>query len=104
LSRNGTAANLEKTLAGINHVTGRVHQRIASEAGRGIETLDNTIDNMASELRRAPFIVIEGLDRSGKTTQTGRLHARLKEVGADATLIKFPGKSRSDTQLSGMLP
>jgi hypothetical protein len=52
----------------------------------------NTIDIMANKLRRSPFIVIEGLDRSGKTTQTGRLYARLKEVGTDATLIKFPGK------------
>jgi len=43
--------------------------------------------------RRAPFIVIEGLDRSGKTTQTSKLHSRLTENGVDATLVKFPGTS-----------
>jgi len=49
-------------------------------------------DNMSSGgARRAPFIVIEGLDRSGKTTQTSQLYARLKEAGTEASLIKFPG-------------
>jgi dTMP kinase len=43
--------------------------------------------------KRAPFIVIEGLDRSGKTTQTSKLHSRLTENGVDATLVKFPGTS-----------
>ena len=41
---------------------------------------------------RAPFIVIEGLDRSGKTTQTHKLHEALKDIGVEAKLIKFPGK------------
>jgi dTMP kinase len=41
--------------------------------------------------RRAPFIVIEGLDRSGKTTQVARLHAQLKAQGVEAALMKFPG-------------
>jgi len=48
--------------------------------------------NMSRGEQRAPFIVIEGLDRSGKTTQTGALHTRLQDEGIDATLIKFPGK------------
>ena len=42
--------------------------------------------------QRAPFIVIEGLDRSGKTTQTGKLHETLKNIGVEAKLIKFPGE------------
>ena len=42
--------------------------------------------------QRAPFIVIEGLDRSGKTTQTCKLHEALKDVGVEAKLIKFPGE------------
>ena len=42
--------------------------------------------------QRAPFIVIEGLDRSGKTTQTGKLHETLKDIGVEAELIKFPGE------------
>jgi len=41
--------------------------------------------------KRAPFIVVEGLDRSGKTTQTEQLLARLTESGVQAKLVKFPG-------------
>ena len=42
--------------------------------------------------QRASFIVIEGLDRSGKTTQTCKLHETLKDIGVEAKLIKFPGE------------
>ncbi|KAF8816886.1 thymidylate kinase [Phlegmacium glaucopus] len=42
---------------------------------------------------RAPFIVIEGLDRSGKTTQTHRLHESLKDNGVETKLIKFPDRT-----------
>lgn len=41
---------------------------------------------------RGPFIVIEGLDRSGKSTQTSLLLARLEAAGIPATLLKFPGR------------
>jgi thymidylate kinase len=58
--------------------------------------------------QRAPFIVIEGLDRSGKTTQTYKLHETLKNIGVEAKSIKFPGKHLSvikenlfDPSLSG---
>ncbi|KAF4611258.1 hypothetical protein D9613_006594 [Agrocybe pediades] len=55
---------------------------------------------MASQSpRRAPFIVIEGLDRSGKTTQTSRLYARLKETGTQANLIKFPDRTTTIGQM-----
>ncbi|KAH6916426.1 P-loop containing nucleoside triphosphate hydrolase protein [Coprinopsis sp. MPI-PUGE-AT-0042] len=44
--------------------------------------------------RRAPFIVIEGLDRSGKTTQTALLQDRLRdELGASVRLMKFPDRT-----------
>ncbi|KAF5316540.1 hypothetical protein D9619_006636 [Psilocybe cf. subviscida] len=43
--------------------------------------------------RRAPFIVIEGLDRSGKTTQTSKLHSRLQSIGIQANLMKFPDRT-----------
>lgn len=42
--------------------------------------------------KRAPFIVIEGLDRSGKSTQAAILLARLDVSGIPAKLIKFPGE------------
>lgn len=42
------------------------------------------------------MIVIEGLDGSGKATQTQRLYARLRALGKDAVKITFPDyESRS---------
>ena len=40
--------------------------------------------------RRGAFIVIEGLDRSGKSTQADVLTKKLKEL-SQAKLLKFPG-------------
>ncbi|KAF5355506.1 hypothetical protein D9758_006348 [Tetrapyrgos nigripes] len=44
-------------------------------------------------MSRGAFIVIEGLDRSGKTTQTAALYEQLKEVGKVAKLLKFPDRT-----------
>lgn len=48
---------------------------------------------MASEkaASRGTFIVIEGLDRSGKTTQVKRLEAELAGAGRKVKAIRFPG-------------
>ena len=40
---------------------------------------------------RGAFIVLEGLDRSGKTTQTAKLVERIEKLGKPCKLIKFPG-------------
>lgn len=45
---------------------------------------------------RAPFIVIEGLDRSGKTTQASLLHSKLQSLNIPTKLLKFPGKSQTE--------
>lgn len=42
--------------------------------------------------KRGAFIVIEGLDKSGKSTQVEALLRRLQESQASAKLIKFPGQ------------
>src|SRR5579862_7111052 len=44
-------------------------------------------------MTRGAFIVLEGLDRSGKTTQTAKLVQRIQSLGKECKLIKFPGKS-----------
>jgi dTMP kinase len=42
---------------------------------------------------RGAMIVVEGLDRAGKSTQVGRLSTRWeKEVGQRAKGVRFPGK------------
>jgi dTMP kinase len=40
---------------------------------------------------RGAFIVLEGLDRSGKSTQVDRLIERLRSNGKEVRLQKFPG-------------
>jgi dTMP kinase len=45
--------------------------------------------------KRGAFIVIEGLDKSGKTTQTSLLHDRLQSSGVPAKLLKFPDRTTS---------
>lgn len=45
---------------------------------------------------RGAFIVLEGLDRSGKTTQVKLLESRLVEAGRRVQLMRFPGESAWD--------
>jgi adenylylsulfate kinase-like enzyme len=42
--------------------------------------------------KRGAFIVIEGLDRSGKSTQAAALLRKLQDSQVSAKLIKFPGQ------------
>jgi dTMP kinase len=46
---------------------------------------------------RGAFIVIEGLDRSGKTIQVERLEAQLSESGKKVKVLRFPGNPFPDT-------
>ncbi|KIL62863.1 hypothetical protein M378DRAFT_80477 [Amanita muscaria Koide BX008] len=43
--------------------------------------------------KRGAFIVIEGLDRSGKSTQASAILSRLQENGIKAKLLKFPDRT-----------
>lgn len=49
---------------------------------------------------RSPLIVIEGLDRTGKTTQTTKLIERLQSEGVSYRLVKFPDRT---TQIGGLI-
>ncbi|KAJ7145916.1 thymidylate kinase-domain-containing protein [Mycena epipterygia] len=44
-------------------------------------------------MSRGAFIAIEGLDRSGKTTQVATLQARLESEGVPVRLLKFPDRT-----------
>ena len=66
--------------------------------GRAVTYLITKIPTSLTMSQRAPFIVIEGLDRSGKTTQTYRLHETLKSIGVEAISMKFPGKHFIDVR------
>lgn len=41
--------------------------------------------------KRGAFIVLEGLDRSGKTTQVKLLEQRFIEAGRPVKMMRFPG-------------
>lgn len=47
---------------------------------------------MPERKTRGAFIVVEGLDRSGKSTQVALLEERLKAAGLAVRLVKFPGE------------
>ena len=54
----------------------------------------NTSHNLLSPImsKRGAFVVIEGLDRSGKSTQAATLIKRLQDANVPSKLIKFPGQ------------
>ncbi|EMD38984.1 hypothetical protein CERSUDRAFT_112696 [Gelatoporia subvermispora B] len=43
--------------------------------------------------KRGAFIVVEGLDRSGKSTQSTQLLEKLRSAGIDAKLLNFPDRT-----------
>jgi hypothetical protein len=45
--------------------------------------------------KRGLFIVVEGLDKAGKSTQCSRLSLNLQEAGHEAHSMRFPGLSTS---------
>ncbi|KAM5344704.1 hypothetical protein ACJ41O_010566 [Fusarium nematophilum] len=59
----------------------------AEEAGSGAHAAD------AAATARGAFIVLEGLDRSGKTTQVKLLEQRFVEEGKKVKVMRFPDRS-----------
>ena len=55
---------------------------------------DNTGSGSGSDsgMKRGAFIVLEGVDRCGKSTQVGKLVERLQAQGFAAEAIRFPGQ------------
>lgn len=48
---------------------------------------------------RGALIVLEGLDRCGKTSQCGRLHSYLEELGHSIELWRFPDRNTGVGQM-----
>ena len=55
---------------------------------------------MTMDHGRGAFIVLEGLDRSGKTTQTAKLVEKIERLGKPCKLVKFPGTLFLEWKLS----
>lgn len=49
-------------------------------------------DGPAAKPQRGAFIVLEGLDRSGKTTQVKLLEQKFIDQGRPVKLMRFPGE------------
>lgn len=49
-------------------------------------------EQVGPEVARGAFIVLEGMDRSGKTTQVKLLQSRFIEAGRKVQLMRFPGE------------
>lgn len=47
---------------------------------------------LAGPVKRGAFILFEGVDRCGKTTQANLLVDSLKDAGHDACFMRFPGE------------
>jgi dTMP kinase len=55
----------------------------------------------ASMAARGAFILFEGVDRCGKTTQSTRLVETLKAAGIDAELWRYPDRTTAMGQMVG---
>lgn len=51
-------------------------------------------DEAQAAVARGALVVLEGLDRSGKTTQVKLLEQRFVELGRKAKVLRFPGTHR----------
>ena len=53
--------------------------------------LATCVRTMSTSVKRGAFIVFEGCDKAGKSTQCRLLAERLNKFGVAAQLMKFPG-------------
>ena len=58
---------------------------------------------MAGNVRRAPFITLEGPDGAGKSTQGRELAQRLRDLGAEVVLTREPGGTPIGEQIRDLL-
>jgi dTMP kinase len=53
----------------------------------------NTVGDMTATSRRGALIVLEGVDRAGKSTQCAKLVEHLQSIGRPAELWRFPDRT-----------
>jgi dTMP kinase len=70
---------------GESEAAGAMSETFGTE--HGVEGSDTGKDNVV----RGALVVLEGLDRSGKTTQVKLLEQRFVELGRKVKVMRFPG-------------
>ena len=66
------------------------------------KTHESVLSGSNSESKRGALIVLEGLDRSGKTSQSSKLLTYLEGLGHSAELWRFPDRSTNVGQMISM--
>lgn len=93
MSESSDNHDLAAAVAEINRTAAAAATPVLSTVGDATATASaTTAQAQAPGKGRGAFIVLEGLDRSGKTTQVKLLQSRLVEAGRDVRLMRFPGK------------
>lgn len=69
-----------------------IHDLAAAAVAGSASSSQTGEDGTGAAKKRGAFIVLEGLDRSGKTTQVKLLEQRFVEEGRPAKVMRFPGE------------
>lgn len=70
----------------------RPRDPLAAGVPRAKSVMASTNEERAETQKRGAFILFEGVDRCGKTTQANLLVESLKKAGHDACFMRFPGE------------
>ncbi|KAH7369156.1 thymidylate kinase [Plectosphaerella cucumerina] len=90
-------------MASINDLATAAIASVGTRAGDGADTEAGPMDGVAataensaadgSAVARGALVILEGMDRSGKTTQVKLLEQRFVELGRKVKVMRFPDRS-----------
>lgn len=91
-----TAVRFSSSVAG--QATRSFRRTLLSRAAASMSGDTTSVEGGGSSpVGRGAFILFEGVDRCGKTTQANLLVDSLKEAGHDTCFMRFPGERTLDT-------
>lgn len=102
MSESSDSHDLAAAVAEINRTAAAAATPVLTTVGDATATPLATTAQAPSKGKgkgRGAFIVLEGLDRSGKTTQVKLLQSRLVEAGRDVRLMRFPDRTTPTGQI-----
>jgi dTMP kinase len=105
-----TTGGLDTEMASINDLATAAIASVGTRAADGADTEAGPMDGVAataetpaappaaggSAVARGALVILEGMDRSGKTTQVKLLEQRFVELGRKVKVMRFPGKQSSE--------